>query len=294
MKKLFLLFTLSFAFSLAVYSLAPPTQAVEVSVKFDREGNLMIFSNNKDYCDYYLAVTLSDMRGYEVNTSNPYFTTVRPGESKLLTLKRLSNSISHSYSWSYMAYRGKVNPKLNLDFVYSLPVKPGDTIQAGTVKNTGEFALAFDFSRAGDTIYACREGRICDDKLTDQTHKGNVVTQKITVYHKDGSFSEYSNFEKSLVYPGNYVKLGQPIAINTGNTLPKKVHFSVYFLDKNKVLNPQTGNKHSHIVPVFHTLNAGNVKPDEDVVYVGEISEYLITQEMSDREKKKYEKNKGK
>ena len=292
MKKIFLSFTSLFIFSMTAFPLAPPTQAVEVSVKFDSEGNLMVFANNKDYCEYYLGVTLSDVRGYDVSRANPYFTTVRQGESKLFTLKRLSNFTSYSYSWGYMAYRGRVNPKLNMNVVYSLPVKPGDSIRAAPATNVSDFTLAFDLSFAGDTIYACREGRICDDNLTDQTSKGNVATERIIVNHKDYSFSDYSGFEKSLVFPGEYVKLGQPIAINTGKTLPKRVTFAVYYLDKNKVQNPQTGNKYTHLVPVFHTLNESDVKLEENTTYISEVTEHLITQEMSDREKKKYEKNK--
>ncbi len=293
MKKLLLFTTLLFACSLATYSLAPSTQAVEIDVEFDKEGSLMIFSNNKDYCDYYICVTLLDVRGYDMNRVNPYCSTVRRGENRLLTLKRLNDFPSYSYNWNYMAYRGQINPKLKLDFIYALPVSPGDTVQASTVKNLSDFTLAFDLSRAGDTIYACRSGCVCDNRLTDQTVKGNSGNNRIIIYHNDGSFSEYSNIEQSLVYPGNNVKLGQPIAINTGKILPKSVSFSVYYLDKNKVQNAETGNKHSHLIPVFHT-SAGDVKMDEDGVYTGEITEFLIIQELSERARKKYEKKKEK
>ena len=117
---------------------------------------------------------------------------------------------------------------------------------------------------------------------------------RIIVYHNDGSFSEYSGFEKPLVYPGENVKLGQPIAVNTGKIFPKTVTFAVYYLDKNKVQNAETGNKYSHLVPVFHTLNAGDIKLEEETTYIGEINDHLITQEMSAKQKKRYEKNQAK
>ena len=292
MKKIFLFFLLLFISSLSIYSLPPNTQAVVVDVKFDSEGNPTFFSNNKDYCNYYLFVTFSDVIGYDLS-HNPYSTTVWRGERQLCKLRKNSDT-SPSFRWSYAAYRGVPSPKLNLDFIYSFPVKSGDSIRASVAKNYSDFTLTFDLSFAGDTIYACREGCICDNKLTDQTFKGNMVNDRIIVYHKDDSFSEYSQFEKSLVYPGEYVKLGQPIAINTGKTLPKIITFAVYYLDKNKVKNPETGNKYSHLVPVFHTLNAGDVKLEEDAVYIGEINDNLLTQEMSAKEKKKYEKDKEK
>jgi len=292
MRKFFLLFISLLVFSFATFSLAPPTQAVEVRMEYDQSGNLMVFANNKDFCDYYLSVILSEITGSDIST-HPYSTTINKGERKLFTIKKVSNFTYPTGRVSYMAYRGRVNPKINPDFVYSFPVKPGDSIRVSPVENA-DFTLAFDLSFAGDTIYACREGRICDDKLTDQTSKGSAVSTRIIVNHKDGTFSEYSQFEKSLVYPGEYVELGQPIAINTGKTLPKKIAFAVYYLDKNKVQNRETGSKYSHIVPVFHTLNAGDIKLEANTTYIGDVNEHLITQEMSEKEKKKYEKNKGK
>lgn len=291
-KKILFVFTSLLLFSLAAFALAPPTQSVEIRMEYDSQGNLMVFADNKDFCDYYLSVILSDIRGSDMQT-HPYNATISRGERKLFTIKKVSDFTYPTGRVSYMAYRGNVNPKLKTDFIYSLPVKPGDTVQAGTAKNSGDFTLAFDLSRAGDTIYACREGRICDYKLTDQTAKGHIADDKIIVYHNDGSLSEYAQFEKSLVFPGEFVKIGQPIAINTGKTVPKTIIFAVYYLDKNKVKNAETGSKHSHLIPVFHTLNAGDVKLEEDATYTGEITEDMIIQEMSDREKKKYEKKKA-
>ena len=293
MKKLFLLLTSLHVFSFATFSLAPPTQAVEIKMEYDQKGNLMVFAKNKDFCEYYLSIILSEITGSDISTF-PYSATINKGDRKLFTIKRVSDYTYPNGRVTYMAYRGKMNPKINPDFIYSFPVKPGDSIRVSPVGNA-DFTLSFDLSFAGDTVYACREGYVCDDKLTDQTSKGSVVSARIIVNHKDGTFSEYSQFEKSLVYPGEYVKLGQPIAINTGKTLPKKIiNFAVYYLDKNKVQNRETGSKYSHIVPVFHTLNAGDIKLEANTTYIGEMSDHLITQEMSEKEKKKYEKNKGK
>jgi len=235
MKKFFLSLISLLIFSLTAFSLAPATQAVEVRMEYDQKGNLVVFAKNKDFCDYYLALILSDIRGSDIST-HPYNTNISTGERRLFAIKKVSDFTYPTGRVGYMAYRGKLNPKLKSDFKYSLPVKPGDTIQAGVAKNIGDFTLTFDLSHAGDTIYACRAGRICDDKLTDQTSKGHIaeIDRKIIVYHNDGSLSEYSNFEKMLVFPGEYIKLGQPIAINTGKTIAKTVNFAVYYLDKNK------------------------------------------------------------
>ena len=179
--------------------------------------------------------------------------------------------------------------KINPDFIYSLPVKSGDSTQVAPQKNSNGFTLLFDLSSAGDTIYACREGSVYDKR----TSKEDMINNRIIIKHKDDSFSEYVRFEKSLVSQGNSVKLGQPIAVNTGETLPKAIAFAVYYVDENKVRNRQQ-YKCSHIIPVFHTRNAGDIKLEENAVYIGEMNEYLISQELREKEKKKYETNKKK
>jgi len=175
------------------------------------------------------------------------------------------------------------SPKINPDFIYALPVKTSDSIQAAPQKNSKGFTLVFDLSSAGDTIYACREGCV----HYEWTSKVNMENNRMIIKHKDDSFSEYSQFEKLLVSQGNCVKLGQPIAINTGKNLSKVIGLAIYYVDKNKAGRWYTC---SHIVPVFHTLNAGDIKLEENTTYIGEINEYLKIQEMNE----KYEKNKKK
>ncbi len=269
-------------------------QAVEITTDFNQDGDITFISENKNHCDYYIWLDFSLLRGYNMNQPLPYTATVKDGTRRLFTIKRMSDSVSPTYSWTYRVYKGNANAKLNLDFVFSLPVKSGDSIQAMT-SITRDFGIEFDFSHAGDTVYACREGRVCDVELIDQTSKRNTIKRDILIYHKDGSFSEYSLFyDELLVYPGDYVELGQPIAVVNKENKHKRLNFSVYFLDKNKVKNDEIGNKYTHLVPVFHTANAGDLKLEEKMVYISEITENQVIQEMSNKEKKKYKKDKQK
>jgi len=102
--------------------------------------------------------------------------------------------------------------KINTNFAYSLPVKPGDSIRSALQKNSVGFTLIFD-------------------------------------------------------PPYGYVKQGEPIAVNTGEKAPKALGLAVYYIDENKVQIPWIGYKCSHIVPVFQTLNKGNVKLERGVTY---------------------------
>ena len=95
------------------------------------------------------------------------------------------------------------------------------------------------------------------------SNENNV--NRVVIKHKDGSFAEYFQFKKSLVREGRKVKAGQPIAIKNSLNV---FGLAVYFEDKNK-LKHRIGNGYSHIVPVFHTLNAGDVKLEDNVAYIG-------------------------
>ncbi len=290
-----------FLFLLQVQSQSSKDQAVEISVQHSANGDINFMSNNKDYCDYYVILNVSEIRGYSANTPFPYKRVMKPGNQRILTLKRLSDSSSPYYSWRYSVYKGNDRAKLNLDYVYSLPTKTGDSLRI-TTSNDRDYTLIFNLKNASDTIFASREGRICDSSLSDQTVKtANTRDNKVIVYHKDDSFAEYSLIDEPLVNPGDYVEIGQPIAIvktkkNSNNKDQKNVKFSVYYLDKNKVQDRETGHKHSSLIPTFYTVDYGNVKLDEKTTYIAGITDDMITQEMSDKEKKKYEekKNKGK
>ncbi len=184
------------------------------------------------------------------------------GKSSYEALDNVYEGGFATFERDFIKSMGKIkSPKINPDFAYSLPVKPGDSIKSTHQWNSNGFTLAFDFSQANDTIYACREGRVFDE----QESKGNIANSRIIISHKDDSFAGYFQFKKSLVRIGKKVKSGQPIAIRDSR---KEFFFIVYYMDENKVKHG-FGNGYSHIIPVFHTLNAGDVKLEDNVAYIG-------------------------
>jgi hypothetical protein len=126
-------------------------------------------------------------------------------------------------------------------------------------------------------------------------HSNGLSQKSILVYHQDYSFSEYIGFSKIFVAAGEKIKVGQPI----GKALKTKaddieytrLSLAVFFLDKNKFKDDQ-GSRFTHISPVFHTTD-GDTKLEENKNYISELSETVLTQEMSTREKKKFEKQKA-
>lgn len=270
-----------------------------ISITTDRnsinKSDIDFISNNSDFCDYYVVLDFPELIGYSSKSTIPCKKTVSPRSQNIMAL-RMDNhaTTSPTFRYKYTFYRGNINPKLNLDYIYALPIKSGDSTRVRMLQGK-DLELVFSFKHTNDTVYACRSGRICDNSLTDYTSRFNRTKERIIVYHDDKSFSEYSNHSKSLVFPGEDIKIGQPIAIMSPNEKGSKfLNFSVSYLDKNKIEDEESGNKHSGIMPVFHTQNKGDLKIEENTTYIKEVTEDMITQEMSKKERAKYEKDKSK
>lgn len=284
-KQLILLFCFLPLFS---GSLTAQLRPVEIKISYEVDGSFSFNSLNYDFCEYYVTINFPEINGYTARGSIPYYGTIDTTPRKLLTIKRLSDAFSYGYSWNYSYYRGSIYVDLNLDYLYALPVKSGDSIRISR-SNSHDLELVFNLRYAGDTVYACRSGMVCNNNFDIYASRDN----KFTVYHKDKSFSEYSGYVSALVYPGHFVNIGDPILLVKSDEKGKKsVKFKTYFLDKNKVKNPDTGYKYTPFLPLFHTVNAGDVKPGENITYIAGITEKMITQELSRRELKKFEKNK--
>ncbi|NDV79389.1 peptidoglycan DD-metalloendopeptidase family protein [Dysgonomonas sp. 511] len=287
MKNVILLILL--ALSSSVLLAQQHTRAISFKSERDKNGNIVITAKNEDFCDYYISLNIEG--DYEVRGNFRGQVISRKSDKIVATLVKNGLS-SGGYNYSSRTYRGSLNKKINPGHVYALPVKPGDSIQYIPARNRA-FTSVFNLKFAGDTVYACRGGVVCDDRLTDTANRTLSKDDKIIIYHEDGTFGQYSKFQKVLVYPGESVSVGQPIAIvKPGDNERKLIHFSVFFLDKNMVNNDETGIKHSNLVPVFHSLNSGDGKLEEKTTYVSELTDELIMQDMSKKERAKYLKKK--
>lgn len=285
MRKLIIGFFLFWGLTHTLYSQQNSFSPIYDKWELDFKGDFEYNYYNSDYCDYYLMLS----------TDNNF--TLTPGKN---TLKRIISKSDRSddtynYHFTYRFFKGKFIDKFNADFLYALPFHDGDSTRFKV--NTKQRSLTFLFScQDKDTIYATRGGVVCLYDATDMSskyfnpHKENCLL----IYHQDYTFAEYTGLTKTFVNPGDLVNVGQAIGVvNVTNKInPYQLSIAFFFLDKNKVANKQTGDKYSHFAPLFHTANAGNVKLDENKAYIAQLNDTLITEEMSKREKKHYEKKK--
>jgi hypothetical protein len=274
------------------------SNAVQLSDDFDEnQGRLTFYADNKDFCDYYLYISFVYSEGFQGMTTGASVV-VSHGQRQIKSYKVDEKATRYGYNYRYAMFRGNPNKKPDVEFSYSLPVVNGETIFAETTENQEGYQLAFELPT--DTVYACRGGVICDDNLKDHTAKGyksfsdSRHLSQITVYHADGTFGEYVFKGKPLVYSGQDIKIGTPIAI-VDNSLEKySVRFSAYFLDKNKVKDQNVGNKHTHFRPFFQTYDEGKVRLENGKTYICELTDEMLMQDMSKGERKKFLKNRTK
>ena len=302
MKKLSLCIS---AFLLLQASPPPSNTAIELSGSW-QEKNLVYKSKNHDFCDYSIRVDFGSTVGYN-GPPSPYVAVISSGEMPLFTL-RWDGTTSVKPAFTYYIVRGNLHKKPNVEFLYALPVKQGDSVRVAT-KDERNYTLRFDLQHASDTVYACRGGIVCDNRLVDTSTKGKYDRpDKITIYHhNDGTMADYTIDKdclvKKIVSPGDNVKVGDPIAVvkavsasrsgSDKSMKNKEVSVGIYFLDKNKLYNTETGSKHTNFVPVFHTTKGG-LKLLPKTTYCCEITDQMLITDMGKREKSQYFKNKTK
>lgn len=275
-----------------------PEMAVRLSDHFDEErGQLVFYAENRDFCDYYVTISFVYAEGF-TGMAGSTSALVRPGEQMLRDYRVQEGAQRIGYNYQYALFRGDPRAKLDAEFTYALPVAVEETVTARLVENRDGYQVEFELP--ADTVYACRGGVVCDDQLKDFSAKGHgrfADTRngaQVTLSHADGSFGEYVFFGQPLVYAGERVEMGQPIAVTRENVGRHAVRFAVYFLDMNKMKELRMGNKHTHIRPFFQTYNDGKARLEEGKTYISEWTDDMPLQDMTKRERKRYLRQSGK
>ncbi|GGD47537.1 hypothetical protein [Muriicola marianensis] len=240
------------------------------------------------------------------------FMTVSGRSGNLFTLKPINEKMGINFRFSYGYLRGEYNPKPDFDFVYALPFRNGKEIKVDELSNIRESAgaakkgnwKAFQFTTSSrtDSVFVARKGlvvEVVEDMNRDynQEYSFKQEANYVIIEHRDGTLARYGVLEKNSVVPevGDEVFPGDFLAMaGTYDKLEnKQLRFYVYYLNKvDKVVlnNPRTvadGNVfYSYVNPVFLTAE-GLSKLKKGDFATAAISEELITQEMSKREKKK-------
>ncbi len=290
-------------------------QSGELRVRFDRNerNEYQFYAENNSNDWKHVIVQFSQLDYLAANTKMPFQKNVPPGRSPLFKLKPVgAGDPRFDYSSTY--YNGVANPEIQ-DVLYVFPVlddKPHQVRRMTKLKEAGQqtnqqesMTMMSIKTEEGDTIRAARGGMIV--KVVNESQKGGQAEytytrdrNEIRIRHKDGTVASYTVFENnsSFVEEGDFVNAGDPIAIaSSGEEYRTGSHtrFQVYYLlvDVQKGFSSKDWSKTELYVPRFYTKESNEGKLKSGNSYTGVLSEELIMQEMSKREKKKYLKSKS-
>lgn len=252
-------------------------------------------------------------RSLENSNSNRSVFTAEGYAGVLTILKPVNRDQNISYSYVSRAIRGKLNPKVDRDFVYMLPYPNGTEVNVGEANFVGAKYFGntepsdwkvYQFSTATEQpVLAVRKGIVVEvmNAFDDSELDGASYTSKnnrIIVEHTDGTIATYGNLKREgiSVKVGDLVFPGQEIARNLNRGEKSfRIIFSVTYLKSGDLYQNQDRNitnsesYYGWITPNFLT-SAGLQVLKRNEKYQSAISDEIITHEMSKRELRKFKR----
>lgn len=215
----------------------------EVTIYTEREGSQVnIYADNPSLIPMSAEISLT-LKNMQTDFGGKKGLFVIPPKSiryKIITANATRRIGKTGLGLESYIYTGDVNMKHDERHVYELPFEPGATYTVsqgynGRFSHQGENAIDFDFE-VGEKIFAARGGIVYqvveEHSKSCQKSSCQKFNNYITVYHSDGTFSEYSHlmYKGAEVSVGDEIKAGQFIGYsgNTGWSSGPHLHFVVY------------------------------------------------------------------
>ncbi|MGA2141044.1 MAG: M23 family metallopeptidase [Brevinematales bacterium] len=219
--------------------------ALNAKVYFLNAGNneYVFYADNLNFCPLQILVNFKNSDGIVASTHLPFYAKLKAQEKGLylfsvITYQNPSNSLACDVEEAIG------DPDITPDqrYVYFIPYEEGTTHMInqgynGRISHRGWIQYSLDFGmQIGTPVCAARDGVVVEVKQ-DSYHGGfrfwyMNMANYITVYHSDGSFSEYLHLMQngSAVKVGDIIKKGQVIGYsgNTGFTTGPHLHFMVF------------------------------------------------------------------
>jgi len=289
---------------------------LHVGYEKNKQEELEFYCINSDFCNYTLEVEFTKFNNLQSLGELPYRGVVPPGKSNLFRLSKIVRNEGIGINYRIHFAKGCINPRVNTDFAYLLPVKPGKQTQVHELESIKKviadapepknwYLVKFTMN-SGDTVYAARRGTVTAARDTVELPDSNYAYVRkdnyVEIYHSDCSFAEYSVLRTGGVFvqPGQFVEAGEPIGIAGGDKYKSgpQVRLSVHYNIDKPDASPggAKGRKHDHAyVPMkFWTKEAQAIKLAERHTYTSEHPETVIIQEMSKKDIKNWkEKHHG-
>jgi len=227
-----------------------------------KKDSTYVYAHNYIKSPFQLVVEERDSKSKTDYIINPLDTIkILQFDSKLID----TLSILNKYNF-LTAYGNHKITRYDTLYNYQFPFQKNKTYKIlqgynGSFSHYNNYSrYAIDFKMpVGDTILAPRNGWIVGvlEKYNRQgiTEEYRKYGNFITIYHEDGTFSQYVHIKKNgaLVKLNDYVEKGQPIAISgfTGLSTEPHLHFAVFKPIKNNlksipiILNNKKGSTYT-------------------------------------------------
>ena len=257
---------------------------VDVSYTTDNQGNYHFTCNNKAYCTYVLKVEFTVMTNLKSDHTLPYEAEVKPGFNQLFVLSPENKTGDTKVSYKSSNRKGCMEPVVNPNFIYLLPIGPGQQAQAfrvNAVHSTGQdssYTIRLKMN-IDDTIYAARRGVVTAvDVINTENDAGATTTGSwnyVEIVHADCSFGQYGVFRKdgAFVKPGQTVEAGTPLGLVGGDKFGRgsDVRLSVVYPGQQGTVQ---------IAPLFWTKGNGKGALKQGATYTSEFPKAIIQQEL--------------
>jgi len=281
---------------------------IEFKYEPDAQGNYQFNCINHAFCNYILEVNFTSTENAKPNPLLPYRAEVKPGITKLFKLVKQNPDNPLKFKYAIKYNKGCINPQVNPDFTYVLPVSPGKEVQAYELLNREKpnpgdpepknwYVIRLRM-KPGDTLFAARRGMVTEVEDQSNLNDSGVASlgneNYLEIVQGDCSFARYGILKKngSFVKPGQFVEAGTPIALIGGDRFGRgsDAKFSVYYnVEKEDSAVPANKRLYwAYVSLKFWTKKNGKGMLKHGASYKSEFPEVIITQEMSKTEIKNW------
>ena len=217
--------------------------SINAKVTYEKtENGYKILAYNSEYCPVSVKIEfkITNLKLNDLNNSI-YVIPPQSKDLELTFLEIINSKKAYSISYSMLFNYGDATLKMvESTYKYNLPFKKNSSFEIPQGYN-GKFSHqnqnAIDFNMPENTeIYPVREGIVVfvqqENSKTCQTKDCSKFNNYITVYHEDGTFSEYHHIKKNgaLVKVGDFIKKNQVIAYsgNVGWSRGAHLHLVIF------------------------------------------------------------------
>lgn len=313
MKCKLLVLSLSASLFVSFFNVQAQVSQVEISSKYNPDKTVDLDYVKKDPGNYTVVLKFKEL----TNTNSPYdhVLNVNDYSGKALRLRPSDAEQNIRYSYSYSYIRGKLKPKYNPDFIYTLPYQSGEKVnvsEAYFVKDRyfgsttpDDWKVYHFYTENEATVTAARKGIVVeikdehDDKRLETVEYSSSVDQ-LMIEHADGTLARYGGFKKGSfkVEVGEVVFPGTPLGINVKMRSNNKhsISFTIMYLQSSDIESTRGQSfkdyksLYGFVTPRFYTAEDPNSILVARQVYTATDSPELIKREMTKKEQKKLAK----